>query len=55
MEKLLEILTAPDNIPILGMLIAIITCLCLSFKQALKNDRLLQEGGLERVYEEMTK
>jgi uncharacterized membrane protein YwzB len=53
MEQFLAILSKPDNIPIVGMLVAVFFCLWWSFKQALKNDRFIHQGQPDRIYEEM--
>ncbi|MFQ5839395.1 MAG: hypothetical protein ACE5HK_01575 [Candidatus Methylomirabilales bacterium] len=55
MEQLLETMTKPDNIPISIMLIALLICLYVSFKQAFKNDRLTQEKRHDEIYEDMIK
>lgn len=53
MENFLAILTMPDNIPIAGMLVAVLFCLWLGIRQALKNDKLIKNGDGERIYEDM--
>jgi hypothetical protein len=55
MEHFWEILTKPDNIPIAGMLIAVIFCLWVAFRQALKHDRLIAQGKKDDIYSEMIK
>ena len=55
MEHFWEILTKPDNIPIVGMLLAVIFCLWVAFRQALKHDKLIAQGKREEVYREMIK
>jgi hypothetical protein len=55
MEHFWEILTKPDNLPIVGMLFAVIFCLWVAFRQALKHDRLIAQGKKEDVYGEMIK
>jgi hypothetical protein len=50
-----EILTKPDNIPIVGMLLAVIFCLGVAFRQALKHDKLIEQGRKEDIYSEMIK
>jgi hypothetical protein len=55
MEHFWEILTKPDNLPIVGMLLAVIFCLWVAFRQALKHDRLIKQGRKDDVYSEMTK
>ncbi|MBI4595322.1 MAG: hypothetical protein HY730_02980 [Candidatus Tectomicrobia bacterium] len=53
MENFLAILTRPDNIPIAGMLVAVLFCLWVGIRQALKNDRFIQNGDRDRIYEDM--
>jgi hypothetical protein len=55
MEHFWELLTKPDNIPIAGMLLAVIFCLGVAFRQALKNDKLIAQGRKDDVYSEMIK
>lgn len=55
MEHFWEILTKPDNLPIVGMLLAVIFCLWVAFRQALKHDKLIAQGKKEEVYSEMIK
>jgi len=54
MDNLLAILTKPDNIPIVVMLLAMIYCLWISFRQALKNDRLIKAGKDDEIPQSMT-
>jgi hypothetical protein len=55
MEHFWEILTKADNLPIAGMLLAVIFCLWVALRQALKNDRLIAQGKKDDVYSEMIK
>ena len=55
MEHFWELLTKPDNIPIVGMLLAVIFCLWVAFRQALKHDKLIKEGRKDDIYSEMIK
>jgi uncharacterized membrane protein YwzB len=55
MEHFWEILTKPANLPIVGMLLAVIFCLWVAFRQALKHDRLIKQGKKDDVYSEMIK
>ena len=55
MEPFLEILTKPDNIPIVMLLISVLICLYAAIKQAFKNDRLIEEGREDEIYEDMIK
>ena len=55
MEHFWEILTKPDNLPIVGMLLAVIFCLGVAFRQALKHDKLIAQGKKDEIYSEMSK
>jgi len=55
MEQFCSIVSLPDNIPIAGMLFAILFCLGVALKQALKHDRLIAEGRKDEIYDEMVK
>lgn len=55
MEHFWELLTKPDNIPILGMLLAVLFCLWVAFRQALKHDKLIEHGRKDDIYSEMIK
>lgn len=55
MDQFVEILTKPDNIPIVGMLVAIAVCLWVALRQALRNDRFAREGRKDRIYEDMVR
>jgi hypothetical protein len=55
MEHFWEILTKPDNLPIVGMLLAVIFCLWVAFRQALKHDKLIEQGRKDDIYSEMIK
>jgi hypothetical protein len=54
-EHFWEILTKPDNLPIVGMLLAVIFCLWVAFRQALKHDKLIEQGKKDDIYSEMIK
>ncbi|MBI3077462.1 MAG: hypothetical protein HYY85_10865 [Deltaproteobacteria bacterium] len=55
MHNFLEIMLKADNIPIAGMLVAVLICLWASLKQGLRNDRLTKEGKHDQLYDEMVK
>jgi len=55
MENFIKILTMPDNIPIIGMVLAAIFFFCMWFSKALKNDRLINDGKKEEIIDEMQK
>jgi len=54
MENLLKIITQPDNIAILMMLIAVAVCTLSAVREMVKNDRLLKQGKKDEVYRRMT-
>ncbi len=47
------IATQADNIPIAGMLILVLFFTYIGFKQARRNDQLIEKGRRERIVEEM--
>ena len=53
MEHFLHILSLPDNVPIIIMMVAVIFLTWLSFKEARANDRLSQEGKEDQIYRRM--
>lgn len=55
MEQFLHILTQPDNIPIVGMFVAVLFCLYIAMKQAFRHDRLIKQGRKDEVYDEMVR
>ena len=55
LHNFLEIVTKPDNIPIVAMLILVIFFTWLGMKQALKNDKLAEEGKEDEIPKEMWK
>lgn len=55
LQNFLEILTKPDNIPIVGMLILVIFFTWLGMRQAFKNDKLIEEGKEDEISHEMWK
>ncbi len=55
MHNFIEIITQPDNIAIVVMLVATITCTAVAFRQIRLNDRLIKEGKKEQIYDRMTK
>ena len=55
LQNFLEILTKPDNIPIVGMLILVIFFTWLGLREALKNDRLIEEEKEDEIPKEMWK
>lgn len=55
MDQFIIILTKPDNIPIIMLLISAVICLYAALKQAFKHDRLIEEGREDEIYEDMIK
>ena len=55
LHNFLAIVTKPDNIPIVAMLILVIFFTWLGMKQALKNDELIEEGREDDIPNEMWK
>lgn len=53
MENFLKIVTLPDNIPIIIMLVSVIYLTWLAFSEARKNDKLIDEGKRDQVYRRM--
>lgn len=54
-ENFLAIVTKPDNIPIVGMLLLVLFFTWVGLKQAFRNDKLNEEGKKDRIPEEMWK
>jgi hypothetical protein len=54
-HNFLEIVTKPDNIPIVAMLILVIFFTWVGMRQAFKNDRLMDEGKDDEIPNEMWK
>jgi hypothetical protein len=52
-HQFVEILLKPDNIPIAGMLVLVLFFTWVGFRQALRNDRLLEQGREDEVLKEM--
>ena len=55
LQQFCSIITLPDNIPIVGLLVAVLFCLGVALKQAVKHDRLIAEGRKDEIYDEMVK
>ena len=53
LQNFLEIVTKPDNIPIVGMLLLILFFTWLAMRQAFCNDKLIAEGRKDEIPEEM--
>jgi hypothetical protein len=55
LQQFLEILTVPDNVPIMGMMILVMFFTYISLKQGRRNDQLIEHGHRERIIDEMRK
>ena len=53
LRQFLDILFKPDNIPIAGMMVLVLFFTWLGFRQALRNDRLIEEGRADEILKEM--
>lgn len=54
-DQFLEIILKPDNIPIVGLMFLIFYFTWLAFREARKNDHLIEEGRGDEVLKEMQK
>lgn len=55
LQNFLRILTQPDNIPIVGMLLLILFFTWIGLRQAFRNDKLIEEGKKDEILKEMWK
>lgn len=55
LHNFLEIVTKPDNIPIVAMFFIIFYFFGLSLKMAAKNDALTAKGEREKIYDRMNR
>ena len=53
LQQFLEILTVPDNIPIIAMMLLVIFFTYISLKQGRRNDQLIEHGHRDRIMDEM--
>ena len=53
LSQFFTILLRPDNIPIAGMLLLVFFFTWIALKQALRNDRLIEQGREEEILKEM--
>ena len=51
--QFIDILVKPDNIPIVFMMVLVMFFTWLGFKQALRNDRLSEQGREDEILKEM--
>ena len=54
-HNFMEIVTKPDNIPIVAMLFLVLYFFWLSIKMGLENDKLTERGEKEHIYNRMNK
>ena len=52
-QQFLDILLKPDNIPIAGMLVLVLFFTWVALRQALRNDRLIEQGREDEILREM--
>ena len=55
LQNFLEIVTKPDNIPIVAMLILVIFFTWLGLREAFRNDKLIEEGREDEIHTDMWK
>jgi hypothetical protein len=55
LHNFLEIVTKPDNIPIVAMFFIVFYFFGLSMKMGAANDKLTQSGEKEKIYERMNR
>ena len=55
LQNFLAIVTKPDNIRIVGMLILVIFFSWIGLRQAFKNDKLVEQGKEDQIPNEMWK
>ena len=55
LHNFMEIVTKPDNIPIVAMLFLVLYFFSLSMKMGLANDRLTEKGEKDKIYERMNR
>ncbi len=55
MDNFLRIISQPDNIPILLLLVSVLFCVYLAMRQAFRHDRLTAKGRKDEIYDQMVK
>jgi len=53
LDHFLYILTLPDNIPIVGLMVILFFLTYLALREARKNDQLIEEGREDEILERM--
>lgn len=54
-QQFIGIVTQPDNIPILGMMLLVLFFTYVALKQARRDDQLIARGKRDKIIEEMRK
>ena len=54
-DQFVEVVTKPDNIPIVGLMFLVLYFTCLAFREGRKNDQLIEEGRDDEILDEMQK
>jgi len=55
LQNFLAIVTKPDNIPIVGMLLLVLFFTWIGLRQAFRHDRLVDEGKKDEIPDKMWK
>jgi hypothetical protein len=55
LQNFLTIVSKPDNIPIVGMLLLVLFFTWIGIRQAFRHDKLIEEGKKDQIPEEMWK
>jgi len=55
LQQFLLILTQPDNIPIMGMMVLVLFFTWMALRQARRNDQLIEHGHRDWIIDEMRK
>jgi uncharacterized membrane protein len=55
LDQFLEIILKPDNIPIVGLMVLVLFFTWVAFREARKNDQLIEEGRADEILKEMQK
>ena len=55
LRQFLGIVTQPDNIPIMAMMLLVLFFTYLALKQGRRNDQLIERGQRDKIVDEMRK
>jgi hypothetical protein len=55
LQQFLGIVTQPDNIPIMAMMLLVLGFTYLALKQARRNDQLIERGQRDKIIDDMRK